>query len=160
MKRSILLAILLVSAIFVVLAYAAKPTPPPPVTPAIQGIARQDAEVNNPTVGTPYDLISLTGPGTFIGARVLGIHSSSGSQFTLQLEIDGNLIVDEFVSGLQQAYTTMNPMGIMRYCATSGGMQGFCIGFIQPVAYGSNLTLSVTTAAPIDKVSGTVLYAD
>ena len=113
MKRSILLAILLVSAIFVVLAYAAKPTPPPPVTPAIQGIARQDAEVNNPTVGTPYDLISLTGPGTFIGARVLGIHSSSGSQFTLQLEIDGNLIVDEFVSGLQQAYTTMNPMGIM-----------------------------------------------
>ena len=160
MRRSIVLAILLIFAVFVVLAYAAKPTPPPPDTPAIQGIARQDAEVNTPTVGTRYDLISLTGPGTFIGGRVLGIGGSGPSQFTLQLEIDGNLIVDEFVSGLAQAYTAMNPMGIMRYCATSAGMLGFCIGFIQPVAYGSNLTLSVTTAGAIDKVSGTVLYAE
>jgi len=63
----------------------------------IKGIARQDGVVNTPTVGTPYDLISLTGSGTFIAARVLGIGGAAPSRFTLKLEIDGNLIVDEFV---------------------------------------------------------------
>jgi len=51
-------------------------------------------------------------------------------------------------------------MGIIRDCAVSGGMKGYCIGFLQPVAYGSDLILSVTTNVAIDKVSGTVLYAD
>ena len=157
MRRSIVLAILLVFAIFVVLAHAGKPAPPG--TPAIQGIARLDGTVNNPTPHVQYDLVSLTGPGTFIGGRI-GANGLTSDDFTVRLEIDGVLVVNEDIHSLGEGYVPMNPMGITGFCRGEGIAWGICLGFIQPVAYNSSLTLSIVPAGPLNNAMGTILYAD
>jgi hypothetical protein len=141
MKRFALLVSLILVAVVIVPSYAAKPTPEPGPVCAIQGINRADGTASSPTVNTTYQLVTLTGPGTFVSAKVYAPADNYDNNKALQVQlvIDGKAIVNDNWDNLRDVNSMGTPFGIY------GNYYALIIGFQQPVIFNSSLLLSVTT---------------
>ena len=164
MKRTILLSALLVFGLSIMLAYAAKPEPQAPTIPAIQGATRAHGAVDNPVIGAENVLVSLTGPGVFVSARLLAWGSPTPDDTegtTVRLLIDGEVVVQELFFDLREdgLYTVgNNPFGIT--FLNGSRSYSLLIGFPQPLYFASSLVLSATVTTPADKLVGTVIYGE
>ena len=180
MKRIAFFIVLLALVAFLVPTYAGKPAPGPdqvevvnttdnpvPVVmdgassngAVIKGINRADGTVTALSVDTKFELVRLTEPGTFVGARVYVDADSGGDPNSVRVElvIDGNTIVNDTFSEIGEAgAVTMTPFGIFR---TNYGVH---VGFQQPVSFDSGLTLSATieSVATIYAIQGSVIYGE
>jgi hypothetical protein len=170
MKRFALLVSSILVAVLVVPSYAARPTPEPgaPVC-AIQGINRADGVVNTVVRGTKYNLVSLSGPGKFVAARLVlwgaGVPYQV-DQTTVEVVIDGRTVVQDTVADLSsQDFYHFNPFGID--LGAQKGAEGpdavgrtVRIGFPLPVAFDTSLVLSATAEGTTSKITATVIYGE
>ena len=124
---------------------------------AIKGIARAKNVVNSPTCSTKYELVNLSGPGTFISAVVWmdTINGDDFSKATMELLIDGKTIIQETGFELESSLGGMSTFGVV---ASSKSLK---IGFPKLVSE-SSVVLSVTTDVcwAIAKITGTVIYGE
>jgi hypothetical protein len=137
-------------------------TNPATCSATINGIARQDGAATNPTADLEVDLITLSGPGTFVSARfiVSGGTESDRRNTLLVLEIDGNAIV-------QDTFTDLNAKGSNKFnffgiVADMPSGIAVTVGFPLPVSFQSSLVLSATppTASSVSALEAAVIYGE
>lgn len=118
--------------------------------------AQAEGLVSSPALGE-HVLVSITGPGKFISARMVKQGGLSGLT-AISLEIDGNVVENRNVAALQNwGMTASNPFGVV--VQSSGGTDTVTIGFPEALVFDSNLTLrAVVNEAGVDQIIGTVIY--
>lgn len=114
--------------------------------------------VTNPSDGSEHNLVSLTGPGTFVAARMTKQGGASGLT-AVSLEMDGKIVVQRNIAALKNwGMTQNNPFGVV-VVTGPGGIDAVTIGFPQPIAFESNLTLkAIVGEAGVVQIIGTVIH--
>ncbi len=89
-----------------------------------------------------HTLVSLRGPGVFLGAEVSKQGGASGITFVI-LNIDGRNVVNlSYAAAQNSGLTQQNPFGIV--LLGSGDLKTFTIGWPSPLRFKRELKLSVT----------------
>jgi hypothetical protein len=92
-------------------------------------------------VGT-HALVTLKGPGVFLGAEVSKQGGTSDLTFVI-LDIDGRNVTNlSFAAAANQGLTQQNPYGLV--LLHSAALKTFTVGFPTPLVYRRSLRLSVT----------------
>ena len=125
----------------------------------IKGIGQQNFTVASPTVGTKYDLVRISGPGSFVSASLVTAgHPSVVGDVDIELVIDGNIIFSDRLQTLAQIYEEANPFGIT--VSIKGAGYGVAtMGFQLSVSFENSVVLSATTHA-LNSLTGTVIYGE
>ena len=129
----------------------------------IERIAREDGQVSSPAIDTKNDLVTLTGPGTFIAARLAIGGSSDTRKSTIgELVIDGRIIFQESFREIElQGLREFNYFGVVGNDGGTVGSSTISIGFPQPVKFESSLVLSATAKTTgVTLISATVIYGE
>lgn len=93
-----------------------------------------------------HDLVTLRGPGVFVGAEVAKQGGQSGLTF-VSLDIDGRNVVSlSFAAAKNTGLTQQNPFGIV--LLDSGPVDNLTIGFPTPLAFRRELKLGVKVSEP------------
>ncbi|HKJ00733.1 MAG TPA: hypothetical protein VKB51_19860 [bacterium] len=102
-------------------------------------------------------LVSLTGPGKFLSARLSKQGGDSGLT-EVKLTIDGHTVVARNIVALQNlGLTANNPYGIV--VSGGSGIDTVTIGFQEPLAFESSLTLSANVQElGVVQITGVVVY--
>ncbi len=95
-----------------------------------------------PAPNGTHALVTLRGPGVFLGAGVSKQGGTSDLTFVI-LDIDGRNVTNlSFAAAANQGLTQQNPYGLV--LLQSASLKTFTIGFPTPLLYKRSLTLSVT----------------
>src|SRR5438067_2197158 len=87
-------------------------------------------------------LVTLKGPGLFLGAEVTKQGGSAGLTFVI-LDIDGRNVTNTSYAAVENAgLTQQNPFGLV--LLKSASLKNMTIGFPSPLRYHRELKLSVT----------------
>jgi hypothetical protein len=99
-----------------------------------------------PAPNGTYALVTLKGPGVFLGAHVSKQGGTSDITF-VALDIDGRNVTNlSFSAAMNLGLTQQNPYGLV--LLQSGGLKTLTIGFPTPLLYKRGLRLSVTVNEP------------
>jgi len=99
-----------------------------------------------PAPNGTYALVTLKGPGVFLGAHVSKQGGTSDITFVV-LDIDGRNVTNvSFSAAINLGLTQQNPYGLV--LLQSGGLKTLTIGFPTPLLYKRGLRLSVTVNEP------------
>ncbi|MDH3974208.1 MAG: hypothetical protein OEV42_08005 [Deltaproteobacteria bacterium] len=119
-----------------------------------------DAEglITNPASGSTHDLVNITGPGTFVAARMTKQGGASGLT-AVSLEIDGKVIVQRNIAALKNwGLTQNNPFGVV-VNTSAVGIDAVTIGFQQPIEFENSLVLRAIVGEPgVVQIIGTVIH--
>jgi hypothetical protein len=120
----------------------------------------QEAEglLSSPATGA-HQLVILKGPGKFVSAQLSKQGGTNDITFVM-LEIDGKIVVDGSFAGYRnRGQTQSNPSGVV--LLQSSAMKTLTIGFPFPLAYQSELRLSVDIAETgVVQMMGTVIHGE
>lgn len=125
----------------------------------ISGAEQTEGLIADPVDGSVHDLVSLTGSGTFIAARMTK-QGGSNDITTVQLIIDGQTIVGRTYAALNNwGMTQNNPFGVV--LLQGNGIDTVTIGFPQPIKYENSLILRTSVGEPgIVQMIGTVIHGE
>src|SRR6266511_1197692 len=99
-----------------------------------------------PAPNGTHKLVTLEGPGVFLGAEVSKQGGASDLTFVI-LDIDGRNVTNlSFAAAANQGLTQQNPYGLV--LLHSAAIKTFTVGFPTPLLYKRSLTLSVTVNEP------------
>ena len=99
-----------------------------------------------PAPNGTYPLVTLKGPGVFLGAEVTKQGGTNDLTFVI-LDIDGRNVTNlSFAGALNQGLTQQNPYGLV--VLNSAALKTMAVGFPTPLLYKRSLTLSVTVNEP------------
>jgi hypothetical protein len=99
-----------------------------------------------PAPNGTHALVSLRGPGVFLGAEISKQGGTNDLTFVI-LDIDGRNVTNlSFAAAVNQGLTQQNPYGLV--LLQSAGLKTFTIGFPTPLLYRRSLRLSVTVNEP------------
>lgn len=104
-----------------------------------------------------HNLVSLEGPGLFLGAHVSKQGGTNDITFVI-LDIDGRNVTNiSFAAARNLGLTQQNPYGLV--LLESDALQNMTIGFPTPLKFGHSLTLSVTVNEDnIVQILGNVIH--
>ena len=104
-----------------------------------------------------HTLVSLKGPGVFLGAQVTKQGGNTGITF-VSLDIDGRNVANlSFAAAANWGLTQQNPYGIV--LLKSRSLKTMTIGWPSPLRFNRGLTLSVTVNEPgIVQILGNVVH--
>ena len=110
-----------------------------------------------PAPNGTYVLVSLKGPGVFLGAEVSKQGGANDLTFVI-LDIDGRNVTNlSFAAAVNQGLTQQNPYGLA--VLSSAALKTFTVGFPTPLLYKKSLTLSVTVnEANVVQIVGNVVH--
>jgi hypothetical protein len=95
-----------------------------------------------PAPNGTYTLVSLKGPGVFLGAEVSKQGGTNDLTF-VSLDIDGRNVANlSYAAAINQGLTQQNPYGLV--VLHSAALKTFTVGFPTPLTYKRSLTVSVT----------------
>ena len=123
----------------------------------INGAQQAEGLIVDPLNGSVHDLVSITGSGTFVAARMTK-QGGTNDITTVQLIIDGKTIVGRTYAALNNwGMTQNNPFGVV--LLHGNGVDAVTIGFPQPITYNNSLILRTTIGEyGIVQMIGTVVY--
>ena len=99
-----------------------------------------------PAPNGTYALVTLKGPGVFLGAEVSKQGGASDLTFVV-LDIDGRNVTNlSYAAAANAGLTQQNPYGLV--LLHSGSLKTFTVGFPTPLLYKRELKLSVTVNEP------------
>ena len=99
-----------------------------------------------PAPNGTYALVTLRGPGVFLGAEVSKQGGTNDLTFVI-LDIDGRNVTNlSFSAAANQGMTQQNPYGLV--LLQSAALKTFTVGFPTPLLYKKSLKLSVTVNEP------------
>ena len=99
-----------------------------------------------PAPNGTHVLVTLRGPGVFLGAEVSKQGGTTDLTFVI-LDIDGRNVTNlSFAAAANQGLTQQNPYGLV--LLHSGALKTFTVGFPTPLLYKQKLVLSVTVNEP------------
>lgn len=106
---------------------------------------------------TPYELVTLTGPGTFVAARMTKQGGNTGLT-AVELIVDGNVVVGRNFAALKNwGMTQNNPFGVV--VLTGGIVDTAIIGFQQPLHFENSLILRArVNETGVVQIIGTVIH--
>lgn len=110
-----------------------------------------------PAPNGTHVLVTLTGPGVFLGAEVSKQGGTNDLTFVI-LDIDGRNVTNlSFAAAANQGLTQQNPYGLV--LLSSAALKTFTVGFPTPLLYKRSLTLSVTVNEPnVVQIVGNVIH--
>ena len=95
-----------------------------------------------PAPNGTHTLVTLTGPGVFLGAAVSKQGGTNDLTFVI-LDIDGRNVTNlSYAAAVNQGLTEHNPYGLV--LVQSAAIKTFTVGFPTPLLYRRSLKLSVT----------------
>ena len=99
-----------------------------------------------PAPNGTHVLVTLRGPGVFLGAEVSKQGGTNDITF-VSLDIDGRNVTNlSYAAAANQGLTQQNPYGLV--LLHSGALKTFTVGFPTPLLYKQKLVLSVTVNEP------------
>lgn len=110
-----------------------------------------------PAPNGTHVLVTLKGPGVFLGAEVSKQGGTNDLTFVI-LDIDGRNVTNlSFAAAANQGLTQQNPYGLV--LLQSAALKTFTVGFPTPLLYKRSLTLSVTVNEPnVVQILGNVIH--
>lgn len=108
-----------------------------------------------------HELVYLTGPGTFVAARIVRQEDDPAVGLTeVALIIDGRPVVQRNIEALKNwGMTQNNPFGVMLMSDPLEGIDTVTIGFSQPIYFEESLVLKANVADDdVVQILGTVIY--
>ena len=107
-------------------------------------------------VGT-YDLVTLTGPGVFLGAAVAKQGGTNDLTFVI-LDIDGRNVANlSYAAATNEGLAQQNPYGLV--LLHSAAIKTMTLGFPTPLLYKRSLNLRVTVNEPgVVQILGNVVH--
>lgn len=107
-----------------------------------------------------YDLVTLSGPGTFVAARLTKQGGATGLT-AVSLSIDGKTVVQRNIVALKNlGMTQNNPFGVVVFTSPVG-IDAVTIGFSQPIAFEQSLVLSaIVGETGVIQIIGTIIYGE
>ena len=123
----------------------------------IKGAKKSEGLITSPGNGTTHDLVTITGSGTFVAARMTKQGGASNIT-TVELVIDGQTIVGRTYAALDNwGMTQNNPYGTV--LLHGNGIDAVTIGFPQPIEFEDSLILRTNVGeSDIVQMIGTVIY--
>lgn len=123
----------------------------------IKGARQSEGLITSPASGTVHNLVSITGSGSFVAARMTK-QGGTTDITTVELIIDGQTVVGRTFAALNNwGLTQNNPFGVV--LLHGGGVDAVTIGFQQPVKFESSLVLRTNVGeSGIVQMIGTVIY--
>lgn len=124
---------------------------------SIHGAQQSEGLIVDPANGSVHDLVSITGSGSFVAARMTK-QGGTNHITSVQLIIDGKTIVGRTYAALDNwGMTQNNPYGVV--LLHGNGVDAVTIGFQQPIKFNNSLVLRTTVGEPgIVQMIGTVIY--
>jgi len=99
-----------------------------------------------PAPAGTHSLVSVQGPGVFLGAAVSKQGGTNDLTFVI-LDIDGRSVTNlSFAAAINQGLTQHNPYGLV--VVRSNALKTFTVGFPTPLLFKRSLKLSVTVNEP------------
>jgi hypothetical protein len=99
-----------------------------------------------PAPNGTHELVTLEGPGLFLGAEVSKQGGNSDLTFVI-LDIDGRNVTNiSYAAAINWGLTQHNPYGLVLLLAT--GIKTMTIGFPTPLLYKRSLRFAVTVSEP------------
>ena len=99
-----------------------------------------------PAPNGTHVLVTLRGPGVFLGAEVSKQGGTNDLTFVI-LDIDGRNVTNlSYAAAVNQGLTQQNPYGLV--VLHSAALKTFTVGFPTPLLYKEKLVLSVTVNEP------------
>jgi len=99
-----------------------------------------------PAPNGTHDLVSLAGPGVFLGAAISKQGGTNDLTFVI-LEIDGRNVANlSYAAAANQGLTEQNPYGVVLLNSTA--IKTMTLGFPTPLLYKRSLRLRVTVNEP------------
>jgi len=125
----------------------------------ISGAKQAEGLITSVLSGSSHDLVSITGSGTFIAARMTK-QGGTNDITTVELIIDGQTIVGRTYAALDNwGMTQNNPFGVV--LLKGNGVDAVTIGFQQPIKFENSLILRTNVGeSGIVQMIGTVIYGD
>jgi len=107
-------------------------------------------------VGT-HDLVTLNGPGVFLGAAISKQGGTNDLTFVI-LDIDGRNVANlSYAGATNEGLTQQNPYGLV--LLHSAAIKTMTLGFPTPLLYKRSLKLSVTVNEPgVVQILGNVVH--
>ncbi len=104
-----------------------------------------------------HGLVTLRGPGVFLGAQVSKQGGRSGLTF-VDLTIDGRNVTNlSFAAAKNLGFTQQNPYGLV--LLSGGAVKNFTIGFPTPLTFKRSLQLSVmVNETGVVQIIGNVIH--
>lgn len=131
-----------------------------PCCPSVENPRQEEGLINGPAEGSEHTLVSISGPGKFVSARMTKQGGASGITFA-SLVLDGEVIEQRSFAAIKNwGLIVHNPFGVAVLTSASG-IDAFTIGFPQPLAFESSLELRATVNEPgVVQMIGTVIVGD
>lgn len=128
-----------------------------PCCPLVENAELREGLVVNPVSGTEHVLVSITGPGKFVSARMTKQGGVSGLT-AFSLELDGKNIENRnFIALKNIGLTEHNPYGISIF-TSAAGIDDVTAGFQVPLVFKESLVLkAVVNEGGVVQIIGTVL---
>jgi hypothetical protein len=99
-----------------------------------------------PAPNGTHVLVSLKGPGVFLGAAISKQGGTNDLTFAI-VDIDGRNVTNlSFAAAINQGLTQQNPYGLV--LVQSGALKTFTVGFPTPLRFKRSLAVSVTVNEP------------
>ena len=99
-----------------------------------------------PAPNGTYALVTLKGPGVFLGAEISKQGGTNDITFVI-LDIDGRNVTNlSYAAAMNLGLTQQNPYGLV--LLGGGGLKTMTVGFPTPLLYKRSLKLSVTVNEP------------
>jgi hypothetical protein len=121
---------------------------PAPVSKCAIGVCDPERTqgLKAPVPNGTHVLVSLKGPGVFLGMEVSKQGGTSDITFVI-LDIDGRSVTNlSYAAASNQGLTQQNPYGLV--LLHSAALKTFTVGFPTPLLYKKKLVLSVTVNEP------------
>lgn len=110
-----------------------------------------------PAPNGTHDLVTLQGPGVFLGAAVSKQGGTNDLTFVI-IDIDGRNVTNlSYAAAINQGLTHQNPYGLV--LVQSGALKTFTVGFPTPLLYRESFRLRVTVNEPnVVQIVGNVIH--
>ena len=124
----------------------------------INGATQAGGLITDPVQDT-HELVNVTGPGTFVAARMVKQGGSTGLT-AVELIIDGETVIHRNIAALKNwGMTQNNPFGVVVF--TNSSIDTVTIGFSQPISFEEDLILNaVVGETGVVQIIGTVIYGE
>jgi hypothetical protein len=126
---------------------------------SVSGAQQTEGLLLNPASGTTHDLVSLSGSGSFVAARMTK-QGGNTDITTVELIVDGETVVGRTYAALDNwGMTQSNPFGVV--LLHGNGVDAVTIGFPQPIKYNYSLVLRTkVNESGVDQMIGTVIHGE
>jgi hypothetical protein len=125
-----------------------KAASPAPIARCAPGVCdpQRTQGLRAPAPAGTHVLVTLTGPGLFLGAAITKQGGTNDLTFVI-LDIDGRNVTNlSFAAASNDGLTQQNPYGLMLLSSTA--LKTLTIGFPTPLLYKRSLRLGVTVNEP------------